>query len=333
VRVTSASHEHPAAFDVPLDHPEVRPGVSLLTGSIHAGQWSAPVSVPVIACGGSRVEHQCIRHGRRPVHRLSSGPLEIDIAPGWPGQVIGIRWRGIETLNRMFPETGVLGFEKPFYGGLYPTVLSGQLNQIHRIRGRAVRVEETDAVGLTWQGVSVRSRVPKDHDMAGARVQCRYLVSPQVPVFRVVVDVWNRTGKYTPSVIMAVLAPFMPPMDAPMTVRYESQGLPLEYRRGNEGESVTFDNFLTLEYGGHRPDMSLLVMNDTDYLSDGIDTGEGDFYLYLTGSRRLKQGQSQRLEFWIGFDDIGRGLQHFLGIQTDGFSGLSPNHRRPNSIN
>lgn len=310
LKASGVSYEKQAVLKIPVDRRTVTPGVSLLTGSIHAEQWSAPVSVPVIACGNTVVRHRQGKLGRYGVHTLESGPLAVEIVPGWPGQIIGIRWEGIETLNRTFPNVGVLGFEKPFYGGLYPTVQSGHHNKIHRIRGRVKSIEETDSMGLTWKGLSLQNTVPKDHDMAGARIQCRYLLSPQLPILRVVVDVRNRTGQYVPSVAMAVLAPFMPAMDAPMTVHYESQGLPLEYRRGKQGESIAFDNFLTLDYGGTRPDLSVLIRNDRDCNSDGIDTGEGDFYLYLIRSDRLKMDQSQRLEFWIGFDAVGRELKY-----------------------
>jgi len=311
-RVSGVSSETPREIKIEVNQRNVQAGIELLTGKIAAAQWDESLKLPVIVTARGKVKHTKSKKGKYLVHTLQSGSTKVEIAPGYPGQVISMCLDGRETLHSQFPGSGVLGFEKPYYGGITPTVQVDYHSEIFYMKGRADPADYTDQFGLKWQGIKVKSRINNQTGLQDSILTCRYLLSPQLPVLKAIIELDNLSDCQVRSMLMSIISPVMPPFESTLTASFKQAGKLIGYRRGRIGESLLFDNWLDLDYGDSIPGFHLAVIDRNTCHGDTIDTGQGQLYCYAVNSDCLKPDANQRLELMIGSGKTGEGLKYLV---------------------
>ncbi|MBN1296974.1 GNAT family N-acetyltransferase [bacterium] len=306
----SMERYHEVCF--PIHRPDLLPRIEQMKGTIHTPVWDIPFSIPVIVAGKGNVRFERSRRGRYIVHTMTQGPLSVDLVPGFPSHVIATRWNGTECLDSRFPDSGVLGFEKPYYGGITPTLYTNRSGLTGWITGRGRRTGPIIERGMTWEGIRIDSHSSRRGPFQGLATSCTYLLSPDLPVLRCIMRVTNRAEAMTIAYVMTVVSPIMPPMDRPLTVRFRNNGVPGVFRRARIGSSFVFDKAIVLDYDGERPDFHMVIPSDSENRSFLIDTAEGFLYAYVVGNATLEPRGVMNVEWIIGFDDVGRGLDALL---------------------
>lgn len=306
-------HGETKQISIPLNPADQEPGIRELAGEFSAAQWESTFSVPVIRTANGKVAHTKSRKGRFTVHNLTSDSVQMTVAPGFPGHVTSLMWDGREYLASIFPNTGVMGFEKPYYGGISPQIESyeDQYSQ-QKFKGKGQFVDFDSYLGIRWQGVRVTCKVNDDNPLKGSRLICHYLMSPDLPVVRIVAELANKSNRFVQNTLMAIQTFHNPEDFMSLAASYSENGRRRLYRRGTVGASLPFDKHLTMDYCHERPALHLAVRTGGKHTNDVIDTGQGDLYAYLSDTSELNPGDIQHLEYLIGIGDIGKQLVTLL---------------------
>jgi GNAT superfamily N-acetyltransferase len=137
------------------------------------------------------------------VWTISNGCCTWTIAPSYHAGVVAWLEPG-EDVNHLltpFPENGELGVVKPWFGGIWPTVVpmdveyNGWPGKLHEESFAPAPLELIDANGIAWQGVQVVASVTSE-GFEGLRAEVAYLTVGGSNVLKVVFRLVNETTAY-----------------------------------------------------------------------------------------------------------------------------------------
>jgi ribosomal protein S18 acetylase RimI-like enzyme len=126
---------------------------------------------------------------------LANGILTAQVAPGFLGSVVSLRYKDREFLNSSYPEGGQRGWRNPWHGGLHPAYdrLWGQL---HREKFRSRPVRRKGAQSLVWEGLRLTCKVEQE-DARGHELFYEYLLAPGVDLLAVIVGRRDKLGTWS----------------------------------------------------------------------------------------------------------------------------------------
>jgi RimJ/RimL family protein N-acetyltransferase len=131
---------------------------------------------------------------------ITNGRYTWTVAPAFHGGVIA--WRDNSEVNHLltaFPDDGELGWMKPWFGGLRPTLMLSEgkswPGKLHRETFAAAPFEIAEANGLTWAGVQLTASLARE-GFEGLRAEIAYLTVGGSNVLKVVYRLVNETSAY-----------------------------------------------------------------------------------------------------------------------------------------
>ena len=138
----------------------------------------------------------------QPLWIVANGRCAWTLAPAFHGGIIAWREVGSEVDHLMtpFPDDGELGWLKPWFGGIRPTIMfenedEGWPGKLHEETFAAAPFENTDAHGLSWQGVQLMASLKRE-GFEGLRAEIAYLTVGGSNVLKVVYKLVNETSAY-----------------------------------------------------------------------------------------------------------------------------------------
>ena len=157
--------------------------------------------VPLIRIGdgGPVTYRESALDGHRIV-TISTGLMEIDVAPSFNGTVSAIRdQQGVNQLASAFPSPAAFNWLYPWYGGITPIIDGGRdlipPGLIVNERFDLEKVAESDGRGTVWTGV--RQRVVLTHEeLLGLSLELDTLTLGGSPVVRLVWRFRNETASH-----------------------------------------------------------------------------------------------------------------------------------------
>ncbi|GAB4579852.1 MAG: hypothetical protein Fur0022_25910 [Anaerolineales bacterium] len=205
--ISELTYEAPVEFPVRLIANTPVPGA--YNGHLHLSTQRFDHAQPftLIRLGrGNDVQITSSEHEGFELWHIANGQTTWEVAPAFHGGIIS--WR--ETANASvsapnhlltsFPQEGEIGWMKPFFGGLRPTLHNpkegrGWPSKLHTETFTPSQVEACDARGLPWQGVRLSADLQKE-TFRGLRAELEYLTLPGSNVLKFVFRLVNQTSAY-----------------------------------------------------------------------------------------------------------------------------------------
>ena len=134
---------------------------------------------------------------------IANGRCAWTVAPAFHGGAIAWREAGSEINHLMtaFPDDGELGWFKPWFGGIQPTLMPagdddrGWPGKLHEETFAAVPFDATDLQGISWRGVQLTASLTRE-GFEGLRAEIAYLTVGGSNVLKVVYRLVNETSAY-----------------------------------------------------------------------------------------------------------------------------------------
>ena len=181
-------------------------GIGAASGQLRleATQFDETRPFTVIRLGDKRasVRVEEARVSGQPLWAIANGRCTWTVAPAFHGGVVA--WRetgsGVNHLMTAFPDDGELGWLKPWFGGIRPTIMPleedhGWPGKLHEETFTAAPFEATDARGLLWRGVQLAAPLSRK-GFEGLRAEIAYLTLGDSNVLKVIYRLTNETGVY-----------------------------------------------------------------------------------------------------------------------------------------
>jgi RimJ/RimL family protein N-acetyltransferase len=139
----------------------------------------------------------------QPLWTIANGRCTWTVAPGFHGGAIAWHGAGSEVNHLMtaFPDDGELGWLKPWFGGIRPTLMPardddrGWPGKLHEETFSAAPFEVADAHGLVWRGLQLVASLGRE-GFEGLRAEIAYLTVGGGNVLKVVYRLVNGTSAY-----------------------------------------------------------------------------------------------------------------------------------------
>lgn len=139
---------------------------------------------------------------------MDNGRCAWTVAPAFHGGAIAWREAGSEVnhLLTAFPDDGELGWLKPWFGGIRPTIMPagdddhGWPGKLHEETFAAAPFEAADERGLLWRGVQLTASLARE-GFEGLRVEIAYLTVGGSNALKVVYRLVNETSAYRRAVV------------------------------------------------------------------------------------------------------------------------------------
>ncbi|RIK37770.1 MAG: hypothetical protein DCC55_23265 [Chloroflexi bacterium] len=145
---------------------------------------------------------QAQEHGQA-LWRIDNGRMLWPVAPGFQAGVVGWYEVGstVNHLDTAFPNDGEFEWLRPWFGGIRPTLGSGEggwPGKLHRESFVAEPHEVTDEQGLTWRGVRLAAELQGQKTLKGLHAEIEYLTVPGSNVLKAIFRLINTTPVYWP---------------------------------------------------------------------------------------------------------------------------------------
>ena len=169
------------------------PAAGLVRVEVRGEEFDRDLEVPVVAfrdAAPAAVSHD----GEG--WKIDAGISQVLVTPGHGGTTSSWKVDGVEQLASPYPETGSIGFLLPWYGGITPVLMMGNVAFPGRMwaeKFEAEEVEEKDEHGLVWRGVKVTAESTHE-DSRGMQLEASTLANPGAPVLKSVIRLTNRSG-------------------------------------------------------------------------------------------------------------------------------------------
>jgi hypothetical protein len=151
--------------------------------------------------GAVRVEER--QEAGQPLWVMDNGRCAWTLAPAFHGGAIAWREAGSEVnhLLTAFPDDGALGWLKPWFGGLRPTLMphseanEGWPGKLHEETFVAAPFEASDVNGIPWRGVQLTAPLARE-GFEGLRAEIAYLTVGGSNALKVIYRLVNDTSAY-----------------------------------------------------------------------------------------------------------------------------------------
>jgi ribosomal protein S18 acetylase RimI-like enzyme len=289
IAVKDLNCSKPKTFMVTLNPRYNYPVVTNLSGVFRTDTFEVPVTIPMILFPkAERIVHiDTVKRNDHDTFRIDNGRMLIDVTPSFNGAVTSLTYDGIPVLRSPYPETGILGFESPWYGGVTPEVRLKPQEETE-LKWTGCRVTLHDDRGLEWSGVRLNSVAETINPGQQASVTLDYLTLPGCPVLMVRMSIQNTGTAIIHPVSVQCVFPGRngnPPEKATYSRHGKTHVRYLSDTRG----VFTFDNwtgFASSETGS-----GLAVVHNTPIQHVTpllIDVGKDGFYVCLYSHRKLE---------------------------------------------
>jgi ribosomal protein S18 acetylase RimI-like enzyme len=138
----------------------------------------------------------------QPIWTIGNGRCTWTAAPGFHGGLIAWREKGIEVNHLMtaFPDNGEMGWLKPWFGGVWPMILSlgddrGWPGKLHEEAFTTTEIKTADARGISWRGVRVMASLKRE-GFEGLCAEIAYLTVGDSNVLKMIYRLVNETSVY-----------------------------------------------------------------------------------------------------------------------------------------
>jgi hypothetical protein len=171
---------------------------------LESGQFDEVRPFTVIRLGDEaasvRVEER--EGAAQPLWTIANGRCTWTVAPAFHGGVVAWREVGsdVNHLLTAFPDDGALGWLKPWFGGIRPTIVPvdedhGWPGKLHEETFAAEPFEMTDARGTSWRGVRLMAALKRE-GFEGLRAEIAYLTVGGSNVLKTIYRLVNETSAY-----------------------------------------------------------------------------------------------------------------------------------------
>ncbi len=189
--------------------PRVRhPTATSLSGTFAGTAFDVPCKIPTIlfpeAERAVRIDET--RRHDMDVFRIVNGRLSLEVVPAFHGVLTSFEYDGVPLLRSPFPDTGVFGFESPWYGGVTPEIRLVS-HEESKTGWTGSRVAVPDSRGLEWQGVRLDPGVIPDEKKHRLAAVLDYLTLPGCPILAARLTIRNTGTTVAHPVIMLVVFP------------------------------------------------------------------------------------------------------------------------------
>lgn len=236
------------------------------------------------------------------VWTIDNGLCRFKASPQFLGSIYSWVFQGREQILSSFPEPGNFSWERPWYGGIAPTIHPDNgwgRNLLIKERFYAKKTQARGASGLVWKGVEMGCRCT-DRRTKGLRVKVSYLTLPGCPVMVIITSFKNATSGYMHFGSEAVGFVCPGGEHRGTRLRWDECGRERAYLRGDKGawadserwgaaENPENGGTITIAVPGGQSNQAVLLM---DYGRDGGHLGQAM-------DIRLRAGETRSyLAFW-----------------------------------
>lgn len=133
--------------------------------------------------------------------RIDNGRMRWQVAPHYQAGLVGWQEVGsaVNHLRTAFPDDGEFEWIKPWFGGLRPTLGSGEggwPGKLHTETFMAEPCTSVDSQGLPWRGVRLATEIQRQKTLKGLRAEIDYLTLPGSNLLKAVLRLVNDTPVY-----------------------------------------------------------------------------------------------------------------------------------------
>lgn len=312
-------------------HPRVdHPTASELRTAFRGEAFDLTERVPMILFPDSeqaaRVEK--IRQHDFDIFRIRNGVLSMDVVPSFHGVLTAFNYKGNQLLRSPFPETGVLGFESQWFGGITPEMRLIDHEKVD-LKWTGSRIAVRDGRGDKWVGVRLKSGIVPDEKKHRFRVTMDYLTLPGCPLLGARLLVRNVGTTVAHPVVVLVVFPGLDGEPFDHTGFRKFGTTTTRHRSGRRG-IFPFENWIgfapaertgpakrkSVSESDACPSLALVQGHPFRTMSPLlIDVGKDGSYIVAYESRKLDPGEEFHIMYF---------LVPFIGdaMQASGFESL-----------
>lgn len=312
VRDLNRNRPHPVSLTLRTrsDHPVA----TELHTVFRANAFDVRDRVPVILFpeAGTDVQVEEIPQNGFETFRIVNGLLALDVVPAFQGVLTAFNYGGTPLLRSPFPETGILGFESPWYGGITPELRVVSHEKV-AINWTATPTAVKDGRGDEWVGVRLDSGVIMDQKKNRLTAVLEYLTLPGCPVLNARLAVRNTGTAVAHPVIMLLVFPGIrgEPFEH---AAFRKFGNPAVRHRSERRGVLPFENWIGFAPAGSTrrvkkpsgtagellPSLAVVPGNPFRNVSPLlIDAGMEGSYIYAYEARKIEPGEELSISHFL----------------------------------
>lgn len=291
IPIKNLNRDRPHNVSLEIKPRNILPVCRDLVGTFRSDAFDVPVSVPMILFPEDErnVSIEQTRKHNMDTFQLRNGRMEMELVPAFHGALTSLTYNGINLIRSPFPDTGVLGFESPWYGGITP-----EIRVVHHetadIHWSGHTTSANDNRGTEWIGIRLDSGIIPNTNNQRLTATMDYLTIPGCPLLAARLQIKNIGSAFSYPVITQLVfpGPNNHPSDHVAFSKYGKTSVRhLSSRRG----VFPFESWLGFTSEATSPGLAIVQGNSQRKAQPIlIDIGKDGFYVYTYDYRKLDPG-------------------------------------------